>query len=235
MKRQIQVILLPGLHGSGALFAPFVAAAPAWAEPVAVDYPNDLPADYAAIGRYAEGFIDFSRPFLLVGESFSGPAALHIAAAQPERLLGMVLSASFIINPRPLLASLISRERAEKLLSLTMPAGLLQWLLLGKNADPMLVKQTATAVASAGPAVLAARLDLIARADLHEVLSRCRAPLLYFRAAHDRLVTEKSAREVAHCYPKTKMVTVEAGHFLLQTCPQQCWREMERFLNKLLP
>jgi pimeloyl-ACP methyl ester carboxylesterase len=233
MNKQIQVILLPGLHGSGALFSPIIAAAPAWATPVAVDYPNTIAADYEAISRYAERFIDFSRPFLLIGESFSGPVALHIAAAQPEQLLGVVLSASFITNPRPLLALLISQERVAKLLSLPIPPGLLQWLLLGKNAAEKLAKQTANAIALAGPAVLAARLDLIVRSDLRATLSRCLAPALYFRAVHDRLVSEKSAREVARCYPKTKIVAVESGHFLLQTCPQQCWQEIETFLDEI--
>jgi pimeloyl-ACP methyl ester carboxylesterase len=230
---RIQVILLPGLHGSGALFTPFIAAAPAWALPVAVSYPNTMPADYEQLAQYARQFIDFNRPFLLIGESFSGPAALHIAAAQPEQLRGVVLSASFVTNPRPLLSLLISGQRAMKLLSLPLPPGVLQWLLLGSNADANLLKQTANAIAAAGPAVLAARLDLIVRSDLRAMLSRCLAPVLYFRATHDRLVAEKSAREVARIHPGTKIAAFPSGHFVLQTSPQQCWREIETFLDAI--
>lgn len=230
MNGQIQVILLPGLHGSAALFAPFIAAAPAWAEPVAIDYPQDIAADYVELSRFANRFIDFGRPFMLLGESFSGPVALQIAAAQPINLLGLVLSGTFVTNPRPLLGLVCSRKCAEKFLSLPLPARLIKWLLLGKCADAALLQLVRFAIKAAGPKLLAARLDMIVRADFRAELAQCAVPILYLRALQDRVVTKRSLREILQIAPQAQVVCVETGHFMLQTCPEQCWRAITAML-----
>ncbi|MGR8932848.1 MAG: alpha/beta fold hydrolase [Gammaproteobacteria bacterium] len=233
MNEPIQVVLLPGLHGNGDLFAPFIATAPAWAEPRAVNYPPTLAEDYREISRFAARSIDFSRPFVLVGESFSGPVALQIAAEQPQQLRGVVLSGSFVTNPRPLPALFCSPERARKLLSLPLPASVVRWLLLGNSADAALPAQVKAAVAAVGPEVLAARLEMIVHADFRAELAQCTVPILYLRAVQDRVVAEKSLREIVCIAPQTQVVNIASGHFMLQTCPQQCWDAITQWRRNL--
>ncbi len=48
------LVLLPGMDGSGALFADFIAALGDAVAPVVVSYPPDLPLDYAALAAFSQ-------------------------------------------------------------------------------------------------------------------------------------------------------------------------------------
>jgi surfactin synthase thioesterase subunit len=69
------LVLLPGLDGTGTMFAPFVAELPPWIEPVVLDYPAE-PLGYADLARRLATRLPEDRPFFLLGESFGGPLAL---------------------------------------------------------------------------------------------------------------------------------------------------------------
>lgn len=104
----VTLILLPGMDGSGLLFAPFVRALPAWVHPVVVAYPADRPLDYAGHLEIVRASLPAAGPFVLLGESFSGPLALMAAAVKPKGLCGVVLCASFICSPLPSFISPLS-------------------------------------------------------------------------------------------------------------------------------
>jgi pimeloyl-ACP methyl ester carboxylesterase len=106
------IVLLPGMDGTGSLFSEFIAALPHGLEPIVVAYPIDRALDYADLVQLARESLPTDRPYLLVGESFSGPIAISLAASRPEGLRGLVLVCSFARSPMPVpnaLRSLISR------------------------------------------------------------------------------------------------------------------------------
>lgn len=75
------------------------------------------------------------EPYLLLGESFSGPIALSIAARRPALLRGVVLCCSFACNPRPALKHLgVLLNRLPD----RPPVGPLMWLLAGRFSSPEL-------------------------------------------------------------------------------------------------
>ncbi|UUZ51553.1 alpha/beta hydrolase [Massilia sp. B-10] len=43
-----------------------------------------------------------AEPYFLLGESFSGPVAIALAAERPPMLLGLILSCTFARNPLPI-------------------------------------------------------------------------------------------------------------------------------------
>lgn len=96
------IVLLPGLHGTADLFEDFVRAAPSGYDPRPLEYPVDERLGFRELGeRLATSLPD--EPFLLLGESFGGGVALHLA----ERAAGLVLTATFASSPAPWIAKCI--------------------------------------------------------------------------------------------------------------------------------
>jgi pimeloyl-ACP methyl ester carboxylesterase len=96
------LVLLPGMDGTGDLFAPLVAALGPHMRTIIVRYPDE-PLDYASHEEIARAALPLGHPFILLGESFSGPIAVSIAASAPTGLRGYVLCCSFVRSPRRLL------------------------------------------------------------------------------------------------------------------------------------
>ena len=95
----MKLVLLPGMDGTGILFEPFLESLPESISPIVVTYPCDMPLSYAELLQVIEAKLPSAEPFIVLGESFSGPLALRIAASCPPGLKGLVLSASFARNP----------------------------------------------------------------------------------------------------------------------------------------
>jgi pimeloyl-ACP methyl ester carboxylesterase len=104
--RMITSVLLPGMDGTGVLFADFVASLPPEFKPLVVAYPNDPKLGYPELEVLARAALPRDQRFILLGESFSGPVAISIAASNPPGLLGLILCCTFARSPHPLLAQL---------------------------------------------------------------------------------------------------------------------------------
>ena len=89
------------MDGTGELFADFIAALHDAVVPLVVSYPKGQVLDYEALTEFARASIPFDRPFVLLGESFSGPVAIALAAFRPPGLRGLILCCSFARNPVP--------------------------------------------------------------------------------------------------------------------------------------
>ena len=100
------LVLLPGMDGTGRLFDPLLHALPPNVAVQVLRYPPDQVLDYPALVERVWQQLPLDRPFVLLGESFSGPVAVSIAARRPSALLGLVLCSSFVRNPRSALAPL---------------------------------------------------------------------------------------------------------------------------------
>jgi pimeloyl-[acyl-carrier protein] methyl ester esterase len=67
-----QIVLLPGLDGTGKLFKRFIAAAPPDVSVTAIALPPQA-LDYAELADYAARSLPDGEGLVLVAESFSGP------------------------------------------------------------------------------------------------------------------------------------------------------------------
>src|SRR5262245_24649057 len=72
---ELSLVLLPGMDGTGQMFDRFVAALPQTIGPVVVTYPVDRRVGYAVLEALADQALPSDGPFIVVGESFSGPPA----------------------------------------------------------------------------------------------------------------------------------------------------------------
>jgi pimeloyl-ACP methyl ester carboxylesterase len=210
-----RVLLLPGLDGTGRLFADFARALPASVSPVALSYPTDTVLDYRELEPYVERALPRDGPFALVAESFSGPLALRIAARGPQGLIAVVLVASFVRPPRRAL-SLLRVLIRPSLFRVAPPRSAVRCALLGLDAPERVVNEFREAIALVSPGVLAARLREVARVDVIEELRRCPARLLYVAGQRDRLLPARVARELSALRPDMVIHSVDAPHLVLQ-------------------
>jgi hypothetical protein len=96
---KINLILLPGMDGTGDLFEEFVSNLPSWVAPQVVSYPLDQKLSYAQLSERVEAVLPSSEPFAILAESFSSPLAVRIAARGPENLKPVILCAGFVATP----------------------------------------------------------------------------------------------------------------------------------------
>ncbi|MEO7323268.1 MAG: hypothetical protein ABIW82_00405 [Dokdonella sp.] len=116
------LVVLPGLDGTATLRSAFVNSVAAEFDSITVvSYPRDKVLDYSELEAFARAALPLDRPFVLLGESFSGPIALSIAAKPPSGLVGLVLSTSFAKSPIPLFSPLASFARFAPVRALPLP------------------------------------------------------------------------------------------------------------------
>jgi len=225
------LVLLPGLGGTGELFEPFVAALGPTVSVKIIRYPGNAALGYEALGRFVQAALPAGEPFVLLGESFSGPIAISLAAAGGEGLRGLILCCSFARNPRPLLSSL--RAVLPLLPILPRPIGLLSPLLMGGLATNRLRQALARALRQVTPDTLKARLQAVLSVDVSAELRRVTVPILYLQASADRVVPKASLRHIRRVQPETHIVSIAAPHFLLQTRPDEAVRAVLEFMQQL--
>jgi len=214
------------------MFAPFVERSPEWAQPIVISYDRNKAQSYEQLARHVLASINLQRAFLLVGESFSGPVALMVAARAPNNLVGVVLCASFAVNPRPLFSKLFFPALCRTLFHLGIPVWAIKHYLTGWAGSDDLVRAAASAVKSVSSRVLAARVGMVTRIDVTQELAECGAPLLYVAAKRDRLVSRRSVRIITDIKPDISVVEIDAPHFIAQSRPVEVWRAIDRLVEK---
>lgn len=210
------IYLLPGLDGTGELYAPLLAALPSASAQV-VSYDPRTPRSWAAYAEQVAAAIDSSSPFLLLAESFSGPVALEFLSAHGANCRGLLACATFVSNPSPLRLALATLPGALHLAPRRLPQWALRRLLVGPQAPAQLCQRVAETIATIPRATLADRLGL-----LRALRPQARAfafPVTYVRGNEDALVSQRSAAEfLAHVSGAT-YEQVPGPHLLAQAAP----------------
>jgi len=226
------LVVLPGLDGTTDLLAAFTTEAQRFfAQVSVVAYPTERSASYAALERLARQALAPHRRFVLLGESFSGPIALSIAARPPPGLAGLVLSTTFARNPVPVLAPLAALIRFAPVRQL--PRAALRWSLLGRWATPELEAQLAQALGRIAPQVLRDRAASALRVDVATDLVSIQTPTLYLRASHDRLMHRSAGDLIMARIPGARRVDLPGPHLLLQTAPAASARAIAHWFEAL--
>jgi pimeloyl-ACP methyl ester carboxylesterase len=223
------LILLPGMDGTGELFAPLVRELGAYVPTRIVRYP-DRPMDYAAHEECARASLPTNRPFVVLGESFSGPVAVSIAASAPRGMLGYVLSASFVCAPRANLKRL--RPFYKYLVPQRMPRGLAARLLMGRYATPELCTALASSLSMMSVESMVARLQAIADCDVRDAARRVRMPGLYLRASEDRVDDASASRIFMQHMTGARVVDLAGPHCLLQANPRAAASVLKETLDE---
>jgi len=221
----LTVVLLPGLDGSGLLFEEFVGRTPPGFRAQVVTYPSREVTSYAELEPLVRDQLP-EGPYVIVGESYSSPLAVQLAARPIGDLRGLVLAAGFVTAPARRFWRLLPWRTA---FAFPAPASWLRFMM-GVDARSG-VDRFRVAVQSASPRVLAARLRETLTVDVRAELSSVRCPLLYLAARHDRVVPKRCAQEIVELRPDATVVELDAGHPLLQLKPDAAWRAIADFVE----
>jgi len=212
----VTLVLLPGLDGTGQLFRWLVEALPPQIEPMVVSFAPDDYGDYASLEARVAPLLPQDRPFVLLGESFSGPLALRLAARRPDNLKAVVLVASFVARPIGWMSVIAAPLVRPFLFRLPVPIFLLRWLLLGAEPPAKVTAAVLKSVRAVAPAVLAARCRAALTVDVTEAFKQCWVPMLYLGGRRDRLISAHVVQRMKAARPDLECKLLDAPHFVLQ-------------------
>jgi pimeloyl-[acyl-carrier protein] methyl ester esterase len=217
------------MDGTGIFFEDFAAATQPEFKPVIVRYPNDPSLGYVELEPIARAALPHDGPFLILGESFSGPIAISIAASNPPGLVGLILCVTFARNPHallPLVTAILRPLRAFR-----VPRFIQHRNLFGRFNSPRLRAKLREVRSRVSQKTLQARLEAVAFIDVSEKLRRVAVPTLDLRAKNDRVVSRASGRHIRKLHPSVEVADLDAPHLLLQTVPQAAKNAIEHFVT----
>jgi pimeloyl-ACP methyl ester carboxylesterase len=227
----VTLVLLPGLNGTRDLFVGLLSAMNERFKVVCIDYPEDEELGYRELEVFVRKSLPIDGPFVLVGESFSGPIAISIAAEEPSGLIGLVLCCSFVRNPRPILASLFWLP---SLIPLNLvPQGVIGRVALGRAFSSSVSREIAAAVRGISPNVLRARLREISLVDVSSRFARVSVPVLSLVGKHDLMVPREASSLLTQTNSNTEVIELEAPHFLFQSAPKEAALAIEKFVRRI--
>ncbi len=227
----LTLVLLPGMDGTGELFENLLAELPSNLNTLVVRYPTYTVLNYEELTVLAQMQTPKNTPFFLLGESFSGPVAIALAASANEQLKGVILTCTFATNPSPILSYwrfLIPELKiSRQLFSLTSK------LLMGGFQNEKVYEQLKAVLPKASPKIMRARLDAILDVNYLEKLTKINVPILYLRAKHDRLVSVSASQAIVKYAKNVSLVELDAPHLLLQIAAKKAAGEISGFMQKV--
>ena len=233
VEERLTLLLLPGMDGTGELFAAFVSLLPGWIEPQVVSYPADRRLSYDQLLPILKSAVPADKPYVILAESFSAPLAVKFTAENPKGLRALVLCAGFILPPRRDLLAHIATAIAPGLFSFGMPRSVCRQFLVGQTAPAALVNAVRAVVFKVPGGVLAHRLRSVLCCNAERDLRSVTIPLFYISGSDDRLVCSSSFREIQQTKSDASIATIEAPHLILQAEPRAAVDVVLPFLRKV--
>lgn len=215
-------VLLPGLDGTADLFEGFMQTAPAGLPLQKLALPDDSAFNYDDLVRWVEPRLPPGR-LVLLGESFSGPLAV-LLAARVRRVVGLILCASFVEPPLP---SLLSRL-PQFIWNRPPPVALVRAVLTNGNVP--VARASHRAAASVNPVAMAARIVAVLNTSVAAAFERLTCPVLDLRGTQDRLILSHCERRVLQLRPSAQFAKIRGPHLLLQVRPEAAWAHVAPFV-----
>lgn len=230
MKDKVTIILLPGLNGTVGLFQPLIDCAPQEYHVMSISYPTHEKRSYSQLKEFVQKRLsELDSPYILVGESFSGPLSLMLGQAKPQGLIGIVLVATFIQAPNFKVGRFLPWTIG---FTLTKPLYDLR-LLLTNAPNKGFINAISKELQKVSPKVLADRIQSIFTVNAHQALTDCDVPLIYFRGTRDFVVPQKNLNLITKVKPDIAVARFDTQHFLLQSKPNKAWQEISQFVDRL--
>lgn len=219
-----EIVLLPGLDGTGDLFDPLAARLSDGFTLKVVRYPNDPTLGYAGYAELVRTVIGTREVFLL-GESFSGPIAVRVATQLGRQIKGLMLAATFLKSPRP---GWLIRQGARADPEAT-PKKIRDAFLMGSYGDDELRKKVDQIVHNLSRPVREARLRAIAEVDVRDDFAKLDCPVLALHGREDWLVPMRAMQKAISRKGGARMIAFPAAHMLLQTSADEAAMEIRAF------
>lgn len=172
-----------------------------------------------------------ARKPVIVAESFSGPIALSLLAAHPDRFAGAVLSATYARPPMGLVVSVAHKLRLSAFVNPVMNEQILRLFCLNGVSDLGLIRDIVEVVRPIDRATMGSRLRAMVRMDAAPHLADVRCPVLVLSATRDRVVRRRFSQSLLASLPDVVHREIEGPHLLLQAAPRACAEAISEFLS----
>jgi pimeloyl-ACP methyl ester carboxylesterase len=225
------LVLLPGLEGSGEFFSPLINALGASVKTQVLSYPQEQALNYSQLTELVEKSLPENSPYIVLGESFSGPIAVNIAATQPPNLKALILVGTFVLSPVSIPKML--RGLACSFPASWLPFNLITRFLLANHKKPDILSRLKEILSGIPDTVFRERLLSILNVDVCQALVNINVPILYIRATQDKIVPKTASELIVSLQPNTKIIEIDGPHFILQTQPEQSAIQIHKFLKNL--
>ena len=219
----IPIILLPGMDGTGELLKALADQLSLHRPVRLITYPLDRPLGYAQLAAYVRERAP-DGPFVVLGESFSGPIAIEIAARDP-RAVGLVLASSFARHPLPTQFAPLTRLLDHRWL----PKRIIATALMGSEATPELIARLHRVLATLPHEVLQYRAREVLRVDKRDRLREVTCPVLCLHGRFDRLVGKRQVDEIVTAQSRCQVRWFDSSHMLLATHPEAAVKAINQF------
>ena len=219
-------VLLPGMDGTGALFAPLLETLPKQCAVRIIRYPPNLPLTYADLEQYVLSQLPPGEPITLLAESYSGPIALRLSANAALNLRAVIVVSSFASRPLGFWGAFLAQFPIALLLKMPIHPVFLRTFLLANDSSEELINATKRAISSVQPSVLAGRLrDALASRYCARLIVPATRVIAFF-STRDRLLGGRARTSIVNACPTVETYTIDAPHFALQTAPDQIVRKL---------
>ncbi len=230
MKTGQHIVLLPGLDGSGLFFEAFRKLLPSSVTTQVISYPRDECLTYSETVDYIYEQLPRDKDYVLLAESFSGPAAIVLADLTPFKLKGLILVSTFCFSPLSPFKTLLATKLLF-LLNFSSPSRFINWLLCN-DIDFDLANRVARVVDALPARTVKQRILSALQVDLRGALDDMEVPVLVLSAGEDRLLEASTAFTIKKYYESATIIEVEGPHFLMQCNPEGCLTAIEPFLKR---
>lgn len=226
----LPIVLLPGMHGTADMMAPLALLLGTEREVRVIAYPMDVPLGYDALVQYVTERLPPGR-FVILGESFSGPVAIEIAAREAARTAGLILAVSFAINPLPrFLRHFVRFVPIHPVFSPFVNA-----MMLGKSArtHPEIAQALRATLTEVSAATIRLRMTEALTVDKRQQLASTTCPLLYLAGNQDRLIRRHCLSVIRAVRPDAWVRQFDAPHMLLETHSAAAAAVITQFCDQL--
>ncbi len=224
------LVLLPGMDGTGDLFRDLIAAMGSRVPVEAGSYPTTQDLTTAQLERCAEDLLLRFDSVVLLGESFSGPIAISLAAKHGARVKGLVLCGTFARTPIPMARLLQALVRFIPSVILGAP---FIARCLSRSLSSRLRLDFVAALAKVSPAVLRSRLSAVLAVDVTAELARITAPIMILTGTRDRVVPPRATELLRRIQPTARVVALEGPHWILQVRPGEAADAIVEFVSRI--
>jgi pimeloyl-[acyl-carrier protein] methyl ester esterase len=221
-----KLFISPGLDGSGFGLRPFCDALKSDFDVTVLQLPN-TESDYERLAEWALSQITSASSFYLLGESFSGPLAIKVAARCGRRVRGLILCATFAHSPVHASAGL--RRIVSMLPSMTPPMSVLSAMLFDRHSSAKWRDEFTATIRAQNVTVAKARVLQALAVDVRSVLSTIESKVLVLQATQDRLLRAGASAEIHEIKIDSSLERIDGPHFLLQTCSDQCVAAIKKY------
>ncbi len=214
----MKIVLLPGMDGTGKLFAPLIPFLDKDSTMI-ITYPTEGKQDYGTLVEYVKAKLP-NEDFMLVAESFSGPIGAILAKHNIINLKAIIFVATFISTPRRSLLMIMRRLPINLFSKMPFASIIYRFFMFGSNTSESVVEQFKKVLAQLPSKTLKQRM--LAIESLGTISGSLEIPAVYIRPEEDRLVPYSKCIEFNALFNNIAVKTIKGPHFIIQANPREC-------------